>query len=210
MIQEFWTFVTDVVLALVSWSFAWRLAPRSRSAASATTMRLWVIVFIAIGLAAIQGALYHGFKDSLPPSLYFGFRVGTLWSLSLTAYALGLALLSFGVPRRHALYKTIQGLLLLKAIVFLVLAVLRTEFVLGIMDYGSSFILAFVVHLGKIRHPASRWILSGVAVSIVAAIIQQAKMSPSPEFNSNDLYHVVQLIGLYLFYKGACRVSDAA
>lgn len=172
-------------------------------------MKLWIVVFVAIGLAAIQGALYHGFKDSLPPSLYFAFRVGTLWSLSLTAYALGLALLSFGVPRRHTLYKVIQVLLLLKGLVFMVLAVTRTEFRLGIMDYGSSFILAFAVHLGKIRHPASRWILSGVAVSIAAAIIQQAKISPSPEFNSNDLYHVVQLVGLYLFYRGVCRVSDA-
>jgi hypothetical protein len=172
-------------------------------------MKLWVLVFVAIGLAAIQGALYHGFRDALPPSLYFGFRVGTLWSLSLTAYALGMALLSFGVPRRHALFKIIQGILLLKAIVFLVLAVVKTEFGLGIMDYGSSFILAFGVHLGKYRHPASRWILSGVAVSIAAAIIQQAKISPSLQFNYNDLYHVVQLVGLYLFYKGACRVSDA-
>jgi len=209
MIQEFWTFATDLVLALVSWSFAWRLHHRSR-AESSTTSKLWTCVFVSIGLAALQGALYHGFRDSLPRPVFVGLSIGTLWSLSATAYFLAMALLSFGLPRSHALYRGLKALLLIKAVFFLVIAVLRTEFLMAILDYGSSFIFALVVHLKKFRHPASPFILGGVAVSIVAATIQQLKISPSPSFNHNDLYHVVQLVGLWLFYKGSLRVSDAA
>ncbi len=208
MIQEFWTFVTDLVLAAVAWSFAFILA-RSPAATASRALSLWVWVFVTIGLAAFQGALYHGFKDSLPHSVYMALRIGTLWSLSGTAFFLSLALIYFGLPREHSFFRPLKILLLLKAFIFLVLAVFKTQFLLAILDYGSSFIIALVVHLRLRRHPASPFMLLGVTVSIIAAAIQVLKIAPSASFNHNDLYHVVQLLGLYLFFKGAQRLTDS-
>jgi hypothetical protein len=209
VIQEFWTFVTDVVLALISWTFAWRLALHARKAPS-TTLKFWIAVFVTIGLAAIQGAVYHGFKDSLPFVIYYGIRISTLWSLSLTAYVLSMALLSFGLKKDHPLYRALQVLLLVKGLAFVAIAVVKTEFLMAVLDYGTSFLIALAVHTKKIRHPSSPLILAGVLVSIAAALIQTLRISPSETFNHNDLYHAVQVVGLYLFYRGCLRISDAA
>ena len=209
MIHEFWTFVTDLVLALVAWSFAWRLAHRARNAYSAS-IKFWILAFVTIGLAAIQGALLHGFRHSLPPLVISGLRVGVVWSLNATAYVLAMALLSFGVPRSSTLYGRIQALLSLKFVFFLILAAIKPVFIIAIIDYSLSFIVAIAVHTKKIRHPASPWILAGVVVSITAALIQSLQISFSTSFNHNDLYHVVQIVGLSLFYVGCLRISDAS
>lgn len=208
MIHEFWTFATDVVLALVSWGFAWRLAHRTR-VRNSISIKFWILTFVTIGLAAAQGATLHGFKHMLPDAVISFLRVGVIWSLNATAYVLAMALLSFGVPKSAPLYKRVQVLLSVKFVAFLIIAAISPIFIVAIIDYSLSFVVALVVHLRKIRHPASPWILIGVLVSIAAATIQSLKISVSPSFNHNDLYHSVQILGLSLFYVGCLRISDA-
>jgi len=79
------------------------------------------------------------------------------------------------------------------------------DFIFVIADYGSALVLILVLAwtssaagLGA----AARWITAGVAVSVVAAAIQALKLAPHPQFNHNDLFHVVQMGALYLLYRG--------
>ena len=39
-------------------------------------------------------------------------------------------------------------------------------------------------------------------MTLLGAIVQQSGISLHRHFNHNDLYHVVQIIGLYLLYRG--------
>jgi peptidoglycan/LPS O-acetylase OafA/YrhL len=55
---------------------------------------------------------------------------------------------------------------------------------------------------------ASRWILAGVAVSALAAMVQYFGIAPHPHFNHNDLYHVVQITAMALFYGGGKLLRD--
>ena len=52
-------------------------------------------------------------------------------------------------------------------------------------------------------------ILAGVAVSLIAAGIQAGRLALHPHFNHNDLYHVVQIAAMLLYYAGAKRMRDA-
>jgi hypothetical protein len=47
-----------------------------------------------------------------------------------------------------------------------------------------------------------------VLISIVAAAVQQSRLSLSAHFNYNDLYHVVQMGAMCVFYRGALRLQD--
>jgi hypothetical protein len=55
---------------------------------------------------------------------------------------------------------------------------------------------------------SAKWILSGVAVSVLSAAIQRSGYDVHVHFNHNDLYHVVQIAGLYLFYRGASLLPN--
>jgi hypothetical protein len=55
---------------------------------------------------------------------------------------------------------------------------------------------------------ASRWILAGVAVSVIAAVAQFSRIAPHQHFNHNDLYHVVQIVAMALFYRGGKLLRD--
>jgi hypothetical protein len=52
------------------------------------------------------------------------------------------------------------------------------------------------------------WIIGGIAVSLVAALIQRCHYSIHVHFNHNDLFHVVQAAAFYLFYRGGRGLID--
>ena len=79
-------------------------------------------------------------------------------------------------------------------------------FIYVIYNYVPSMIALVVLHgysWYSQRDVASPWIIAGVAVSFAAAGIQQSGWSLHEHFNYNDLYHLVQMAGLLLFYTGA-------
>jgi hypothetical protein len=48
-----------------------------------------------------------------------------------------------------------------------------------------------------------RWLKRAVAISLLGLAVLVLKLSPHPRFNHNDLYHVIQMGGLYCLYRGA-------
>ena len=83
--------------------------------------------------------------------------------------------------------------------------VTRDNFLLVIADYGSALV-AVLLAAWFLRPsgltPAAGWLTAGVAVSVVAGVIQWVRLAPHPRFNHNDLFHVVQMAALYLPVSG--------
>jgi hypothetical protein len=55
---------------------------------------------------------------------------------------------------------------------------------------------------------ASLWMLGGVGVSVLAAGVQASGFALHRHFNHNDLYHVIQIAAMVLFYIGAGWLRD--
>jgi hypothetical protein len=66
-------------------------------------------------------------------------------------------------------------------------------FVLGAM--GLSYVSS--------GSPGAKLIAVGILISFGAAAVQRSGFKLARHFNHNDIYHVIQLIGLYFFYRGA-------
>jgi len=64
--------------------------------------------------------------------------------------------------------------------------------------------------LGYLReaHSSRNLIIGGIAVSLVAFLIQQSSLDIHKHFNHNDLFHCVQLVALCLFYRSAKVLFD--
>ena len=58
------------------------------------------------------------------------------------------------------------------------------------------------------RRDGHGWLRRAVVITLVAAAALAAGVSPHPHFNHNDLYHVVQLAGLYCLFRGAIRLHE--
>jgi hypothetical protein len=49
----------------------------------------------------------------------------------------------------------------------------------------------------------TRWHAAGLILSIVGLVIQQSHLSLHPNFNHNDLFHCVQIVAVFCFFRGA-------
>lgn len=58
------------------------------------------------------------------------------------------------------------------------------------------------------RREGIRWLKWAIAVSLVAIVVLVAKLSIHEHFNQNDLYHVIQMGGLYCLYRSAVLLHD--
>jgi hypothetical protein len=59
------------------------------------------------------------------------------------------------------------------------------------------------------RAPSAPWIVAGVAVTIAAAAVQQSGFDLHRHLNHNDLQHLVQMVAVFLLYKGGVKLTDA-
>ena len=143
--------------------------------------RAWALAFAATAAGAALGGTYHGWAH-LP-----------LWKP--TVYAIGLASLFLlaGLGRWFAIFA------LAKFVAYAIWMATHDDFRYVIYDYGLTLLIVAAWALVHLRHPASRWILGSAGVSVVAAVVQQSGF--------NDLYHLIQIVALWLLYRGGVRLK---
>lgn len=171
--------VTDYLLALAAVIFAVRLWP---------VHRMWAQAFVFTALAAFLGGTYH----ALAP------ENALLWKAVL--YSVGLA--SFFLLAGSG-GRLLRIFAFAKALVYLIWMATHDEFVWVIVDYGLTLVIVGAVHVIW-RSSATRWVLGSIAVSILGALVQQFRVTIHPYwFDFNDLYHLVQIVALWMLFRAA-------
>jgi hypothetical protein len=56
------------------------------------------------------------------------------------------------------------------------------------------------------RRAGHLWLKRAIGVSLLGLAVLVFKLSPHPHFNHNDLYHLIQMGGLYCLYRGAIQL----
>lgn len=165
--------------------------------------RTWGLAFYALALAALAGGSYHGSALLLAPAWR-----ALLWQATEAAIGIGMLLLLVAAAGQFLEGRARRALIAFAALKFLVFAVaaaLSDDYAIAVCDSGATMavILGLGLRAARIWHHFSgRWLVAGVAVSVLAAGVQQAGLAPHPRFNHNDLYHVIQLAGFYLLFRG--------
>ena len=197
------TMATDYLLAIGSWTFAYRLVSARRDTNTAAAV-LWAAGFVLVGLGAAAGGTFHGFTRALSPAL-----LSALWEITCLAVGLGTLLMLVAAARQFLSrwwVIMIATAAVVKFILYAVEVARNDDFRTVIGNYAIVMIAILVIALFDAvawKGTASRWIIAGIAVSFAAAAVQAMRIAPHHHFNHNDLYHVVQLIGLWMIYRGA-------
>jgi len=195
-VYEPFTLLTDVLLGVLAAWLGWRL--QRSSAAARPAVRWWSGVLGLTAVSAFTGGSYHGFAPNFSAVIGDAWWLATLWIISLLAAAMALSLLHEFVPaEKQRPWRVLIGL---KLAGFIAVAAVHPRFVVAIIDYGLAM-LAWLAAAVIFRRAWHGWMLGGIALSIVAAAVQQLHWGFSPQFNHNDLYHVIQALALGLFYR---------
>ena len=202
------TALTDLVLALLAIGFALQLIPYARRLRQ-ESIRDWGLAFGALSIGALSGGITHGFAAQLSEAAYAVIWRVTLYSIGFASYYM------VAGTARAALRHRIGSWLIVAAAVklagYLYWTTLRPEFSLAVYDYVPNMLAVLVMGLvlrRRRRDPAGSWLAAGVVVSFLAAGVQLSGLTLAENFNHNDLYHVVQMLALVLFYRGASRLQD--
>jgi hypothetical protein len=73
---------------------------------------------------------------------------------------------------------------------------------------GAFMVSGVLASSVKRSDESKKWLIRGVTVTAVGFLIQQAPIRRNLDFNHNDLYHLIQIVALYLFFKGARLLQD--
>jgi hypothetical protein len=173
MLHDPMALVTDSALGIVALVFALKLWREQR---------MWALAFVFTAAAAFFGGLFHGFGDRTP----------ILWKGTVMSVGIASFFLLAGTHRRLAVVAA------LKFVIYLTWMTTHDAFIYVIADYGITLILV------GIFHPAKKWVWGSIAVSVLGAVVQQARVTVHPYwFDYNDLYHVIQMVALWMLYKAA-------
>jgi hypothetical protein len=72
------------------------------------------------------------------------------------------------------------------------------DFIWVVVDTASALLIVAALHLWRFNG----WMLAGVAVSVLAGLVQASGFALHAHFNHNDLYHVIQTAAMFAFYTG--------
>ncbi len=193
-IHEPATLATDLLLAGLGGWLAWRL--RCRVSPANRAARWWCGALGMMAVSALAGGLYHGFAPNFHAAVD-----GVWWRLVLALIcAMGLTI---AVSLIHEIGLGGRGWVRAaggKFVLALAALMVRPDFLLAMVDYGLAM-LAWVPAALVLRRGWSGWMLGGIALSALAALVQRSGWGWAPGFNHNDVFHLVQALALWGFYR---------
>ena len=203
------TMLTDYLLGSLAVALGLKLLP-ARGQRSWSAKSLWSMAFFALAAASFIGGSHHGFSLMLSA----GWRD---WSWLLTLWSIGVA--SFfvfsGTTRDAFSGRTVTlltGFAAVQLAVYVIWTWSRPDFLWAIVDYAPAMVYLLVLQAvaWALGRPSGKWMVAGVLVCFVGAGIQQSGVEFHKHFNYNDLYHLVQMVGVYLLYRGALLLEGGS
>ena len=201
---------TDLALALLGAYFGRRLWTGHPGA----LLRTGAVLMGGLASAAFWGAVFHAFFPAGTATIS-GFIAWVPVALSIVVAAaamLELALITL-VPRLSRTAR--RAVVVAYAAGFAAVVLLVDESFTSIVRFYVPALVLFLLGAAwqAIRDRSRGWslITAGLLVSIVAAMLQQARVAVHPVyFDHNAVYHVVQSIALVFLYLGFRRAGGQA
>jgi membrane-associated HD superfamily phosphohydrolase len=162
---------------------------------------LWGVSFFALAVAAAAGGTYHGFISNMTPPAAQAIWKLTLYSIGIATLLMLFATLLVYMPK---LWKHI--FLAITVIQFLVYVYIMS----GSNDFRYviyNYVLAMMAILLMALFHKNFWLVGAVLISFAGAAIQRSGVQLHKHFNFNDIYHLVQMVAMYFFYRGG-EVSE--
>jgi hypothetical protein len=203
------TVLTNVILAFLALAFAARVGYAAVADGNRAMFAL-AGAFMATAIAALFGAVAHGVDPVTEPGVRKRFWRLALLATGVVAAAIVVCVAYFAA-RRGPVRDAILILAALKLLVYWTAVTIRPEFRFAAVDNAVALaaLLAAVAYIdSRYSMRAAPWFVGAIAVSVAGGVIQAKRVGFHRHFNHNDVFHVVQMIALYLFFKAGMLLVD--
>jgi hypothetical protein len=198
------TSITNILLASLVFFLAGRMSriPKVRFSAA------WYFtgVLLLLGVAALIGAVDHGFFEPANMPRYFIQRANWIALGGVTFCLLMTTAKQFFDPRFHKI------LLIVAVVQFAAdsAAVLLVDSFLDvILNYAPVMLLLLAMNILSLRNQAgSIHMIAGVLILSVASAIQAAGWDALSPLDRNGVYHVVTMLGVVFLYLGGVSLKS--
>lgn len=196
--------LSDFALTLLCTAFS--VATLRHPRLSKLQRYVWSLFFASIAFASLTGGLVHGCFNEPSTGIY-----QLLWRLTLLLIALTTACIWRLAgdlvinPRYHRyLFAGILFIFICQAWVILLVSQNFLVVIVGYLPALLGWMTALIWDKQSRMLRAHQWIVAGIVIGIVAALLQQLHVAIHPQyFNHNATYHLNQGVGLCLLFKGA-------
>jgi hypothetical protein len=202
IIYEPTTFITDLILAGMGVYFANRLADVYWQTFHPFHYNLTIGLYM-FALGAFLGGISHGFGPHFSLTIKDIVWKGALVMVGLTTCYMLLSAFSAAFPYER--YKLLRWIAFLATGVYIFIIIRDSNFANVIRFYAPAMIIVFLLMLYLYmdgNSPGSGYFLLGLIITLAGAAVQQSGFTVHKHFNHNDLFHVIQMIGLWYLYKG--------
>lgn len=200
------TAVTDFFLAIELLLLGSLLAGSS----SQVSVSLWAASFLVMAVAAIAGGTFHAgrftFDSPSLRALWNSVRIGIAVSFGLLLAAGAVS--TFGVLRSILLPAGVLVAFMRPRRLFPPSGRGRNKAIRIVAILLLALTVVSLIQLRDNQSSAGIWILSGGVITSAAIAIQRARVTFHPQFNHNDLFHVIMMAAYYFLYRGGLLLRD--
>lgn len=197
--------LTDLVVAALCFFFFYKLHTGVRKERFIFYYKYY---FLMMGIATTFGGLIgHAFLYALSMPWKLPGWIISMFSIMLIERA---TIEHTRILLKPAIIRWLQVINIVELLIFLSLTVYFLDFFF--VEFHSGYGLMFVVlslegflYL-RTRNEAGKFILTGIALAAVAALIFMNRLSPHPWFNHIALSHIFMALAAIFFYLGATRI----
>ncbi|MBC8216105.1 MAG: hypothetical protein H8E64_06300 [Candidatus Marinimicrobia bacterium] len=203
LIYEPMTAFTDLIITVLGLMFAKGLYEHF-SVTALNVHLYWGFAFFMLATGAFFGAVSHGFGP------YFSQKVkAILWKI--TTLSIGIVSVSFlyvlidYFPGVSSL-GWIRWIPFIFYIVYILVIMVNDKFINVIRFYVPVMLLVLLAMLYSqfvMKTAGPGYVSIGILISFIGAGVQASRFDLHKHFNHNDIYHVIQMFGMWFLYKGA-------
>lgn len=197
------TAATDFIMALISIWAIFKI--RRPGLADPKKASIWKWVFILLTTAALFGAVAHGFQMDEKTNFILWQPLNLALGLAVSLFAAG-AIYDLRQGSMPAL--VIPGLIALGIIFYFITVFFPGSFLVFILYEAVVMIFALIAYIllaKKAELQGAWWMVGGILITIVAAVIQASgsiHIKIIWEFDFNGIFHIVQMFGIVVLVQG--------
>jgi hypothetical protein len=201
------TAATDFILAIIAGITAFGIYNLGKKVKPLKT-RIWVSVFILLTVAALFGAVAHGFKMSEQLNYILWQPLNLALGLSVSLFAAGAI---FDLRYGNLPKGIIPGLLAIGVIFYFITVFIPGSFLVFIIYEALVMLFALIAYIFLAMQKklvAAWWMVLGILITIIAAVIQamgNIRIDIIWALDHNGLFHIVQMGGILIIYLGLAK-----
>lgn len=202
------TFATDIILAALAVYCGIRTAELYWQKYHLFHFHLsWALYVLAF--SAFLGAISHGFGPNFPP-----FMRELSWKLTVLSVgftALFFLLAAFSCIMTRETYTLLRWIPIVAVVIYGFAIWRQSEFSQALKFFGPAMAFVLIVMIYIYVTTGDRGagnIITGLVISFGGALLWSTRFSPHTHFNHNDLYHVIQMAGVWFIYRGGLAIQN--